>query len=134
MEPTPQRAPWWVLLAVVLGVAAVLVAIYAPPLSFLTRQDLTSCGDVTRDVDGQVPREAVACLQEAQAAGAGAELTVTDYTVEGDPITTYYRAVPDRSGLEVYVDSRDGYGKQGWTHLHCPQARTVPDVGTCQDV
>jgi hypothetical protein len=133
MEPTPQRAPRWVLILLVLAVAAVVAALKMPPWSFLTREDLTSCGEVSRDRTGEVPRDGTACLLAAQTNGAGAELKVTDYTDEGDPIFTYYRVTPDHSGMEVFVDSRDGYGKKGWTHLDCPQARAVPDVGTCQD-
>lgn len=133
MEQTPQRAPRWVLVIVVLAVAAAVAVIKMPPWSFLTREDLTSCGEVTRGVDGEVPQDGVACLLAAQTNRTGAELKVTDYTVEGDPIFTYYRVVPDRSGMEVFIDSRDGYGKKGWTHNYCPEANTVPDVGTCQE-
>jgi hypothetical protein len=133
MDPTSQPPPRWVLVLVVLALTAVVAIIKMPPWSFLTREDLTSCGEVTRGVAGEVPPNGPACLLTAQANGTGAELKVTDYTVEGDPIFTYYRVVPGRSGMEVFIDSRDGYGKKGWTHNYCPQAHTVPDVGGCRE-
>ncbi len=133
MEPSPQPAPRWVLILVVLAVAAVVAVLKMPPWSFLTREDLASCGEVNRDMTGEVPGDGTACLAAAETSGTGAELKVTDYTVEGDPIFTYYRVVPERSGMEVFIDSRDGYGKKGWTHLSCPQAHAVPDVGTCEE-
>ena len=133
MEPAPQRAPRWVLVIAVLALAAVVAVIKMPPWSFLTREDLASCGQVSRGMTGEVPPDGPACLLAAQTNGTGAELKVTDYTDEGDPIFTYCRVVPDRSGMEVFIDSRDGYGKKGWTHNYCPQAHTVPDVGTCRE-
>lgn len=120
IEPTPQRAPWWVLLVLALVIAAGVAVLKLPPLSFLTRDDLTACADVD-------------CLLAAQAEGTGAELKLTEHTVEGDPISTYYRVTPGRSGVELFIDSRDGFGKEGWTHLHCPGAVVVPDPGTCRD-
>jgi len=118
-----------VLVVVVLAIAAVAVVIKMPPWAFLTREDLASCGEVSRGVTGEVPQDGAACLQTAQTNGTGAELKVTDYTTEADPIFTYYRVVPERSGMEIFIDSRDGYGKKGWTHNYCPQAHAMPDVG-----
>lgn len=69
-------------------------------------------------------------LLAAQTNRTGAELKVTDHATEGDPIFTYYRVTPDHSGMEVFVDSRDGYRKKGWMHLDYPAARAVPEAGT----
>lgn len=67
------------------------------------------------------------CLLDAAAAGRPAELVITYYTVEGDPITSYYRVVGPRQ-IEILVDStRDSFGAQKWTHELC--AEIVQDSG-----
>lgn len=132
MEPTPQRAPRQVLILIVLAVAATVAVLEVPPWSLLTREDLTSCGKNTRDSSGQAPQDGVECLWTARATDNGAALEVTDCTTRGGPVFTCYRVAPDRSGVEVFAVRHDGHGKKGWTHGCRPQARAVPNVGTCQ--
>lgn len=59
------------------------------------------------------------CLLEAFATGRPAELVVTFHSVEGDPVTTYYRILgPHR--VEVFVDNTaDRYSDQKWVHMLC---------------
>jgi hypothetical protein len=59
------------------------------------------------------------CLLDALAEGRRAELVATFMTIEGDPITEYYRVLgPHRA--EVFIDSTaDSYGTQKWTHHVC---------------
>jgi hypothetical protein len=59
------------------------------------------------------------CLLDALAEGRRAKLVVTYATVEGDPITEYYRILgPDRA--EVFIDATaDSYGTKRWTHHVC---------------
>jgi len=66
------------------------------------------------------------CLWEALAAGRTAELSVTRTTMEGDPVTTLYRALPGRAGVEVLVDAtRDNFGSGRWSRTVCtPGPRT----------
>ena len=63
------------------------------------------------------------------AEGRDAELSVRAYTVEGDPVDTYYRTVPDGRGIELFVDStQDSFGSGRWEHAVCPGATNI-DVG-----
>jgi len=59
------------------------------------------------------------CILGALADGRRAELIVTYHTIEGDPITEYYRVLsPGR--VESFVDStRDSYGSRKWAHFLC---------------
>lgn len=131
----PLRAPSWVLLGVLGVVAAGVAVTQLPPWSFLTRADLPSCGRVNPDPrTGEVPRGAVDCLAAARDGDAGAELQVVAPTEQGDPVRVYYRVVPGVDGLELFVHSPDGPGRSGWTHDRCPEAGTLPDIGTCRRV
>lgn len=52
--------------------------------------------------------------------GLGGELTVVQPTIEGDPITTYYRVFSPDQRVEVFVDpSTDRFGNSGWSHFFC---------------
>ena len=104
-----------------------------PPTQFERRASLASCGTVDhRQITDGVPSEAVRCLEAAMRTGGGAELVVTGMTTEGDPLTSYYRAVPGEAGLEIYYDStRDSYRSADWSYLRCPDARAANDLGEC---
>jgi hypothetical protein len=92
-----------------------------PPAQFERRAHLAACGTVD-------------CLRSAMRDGGGAELVVTAMTTEGDPITSYYRAVPGQPGLEIYLDStRDRFRAADWSYLRCPDARGVDDLGHCTE-
>lgn len=98
------------------------------PAAFLEREALAACDPVTLGQGEEVPTDAVACLEEA--GPAGAELAVTRPTVEGDPVTEYYRVLPS-GGWEVYIDmTRDAYGG-GWWLNTCPEATSMLDLGDC---
>lgn len=96
-----------------------------------SRESLTSCGSLQLQqgeqlrVDG---KEGVACLERAMDSGRGAELAVRYPTVEGDPVTEYYRVTPDGS-TEVYTDSTlDAFSDQKWSFATCDAPKTVLDV------
>jgi hypothetical protein len=62
------------------------------------------------------------CLQDAAGQqGNGAELALTVTTVEGDPITTYFRVKPGGE-YEIFTDNtQDAFrGDPAWTYDVCP--------------
>ena len=60
----------------------------------------------------------------------GGELKVEYPTVEGDPITAYYRVTPD-GGTETYEDStEDPFGSQEWSFVSCPTPAGAQDVAS----
>jgi hypothetical protein len=95
------------------------------------RAALPSCGSVVLVQGESLRREArseLACLRAALDDGEGAELKVRFPTVEGDPITEYYRVTP-AGGTEIYVDStQDAFGAQEWSFARCDRPTTVLDV------
>jgi hypothetical protein len=107
--------------------------ITAPPSSFRNRAELPSCGRIAAG-PGPVTGDPVACFDAALRAGEGAELVVETRTTEGDPIVTYYRALPS-GGVEVFIDAtEDAYGSGDWTHQACSDARELGNLGGCIDV
>lgn len=97
---------------------------------FTNRPELPSCGAVELDQGETIPQDALDCLAAAGAGTAGAELVVTAPTVEGDPIVSYYRALPD-GGIEVFVDmTKDSFGG-GWAYDLCADATGIDEAGAC---
>lgn len=103
------------------------------PQAFLEREPLASCGEFTLEQGEQNPAGAMECLNAAIGAG-GAELVVTGPTVEGDPIITWYRALPT-GGMETWSDvRRDKFAGEGvsWHYRLCPTADALlGDPGEC---
>ena len=98
------------------------------PDAFIDRAALPSCGSVDLGQGETIPQDAIDCL--ADAGDQGAELVVTMPTVEGDPIVTYYRALPT-GGVEVFTDmTQDAFGG-GWAHEVCEDATTIGEYGGC---
>jgi hypothetical protein len=95
------------------------------------RAALPSCGSVVLVQGESLRRDArseLDCLRAALEAAEGAELKVRFPTVEGDPITEYYRVTP-AGGTEIYVDStQDAFGAQEWSFARCDRPTTVLDV------
>lgn len=96
-----------------------------------SRAHLTSCGSLrldqmqTLEVDG---RDEVSCLERALESGTGAELTIRYPTVEGDPVTEYYRVTPSGS-TEVYTDATQDAFDDGASHF-----ASCDDPGSAQEV
>jgi hypothetical protein len=68
-------------------------------------------------------------LVERPGAGRPAELSVTRTTNEGDPVTTLYRALPDRAGVEVPIDAtRDTFGSGRWSRTVCGAGPRTKDL------
>ena len=98
------------------------------PAAFLDREALPSCGSVDLGQGDEIPSGDIACLEEATSAGA--ELAVRRPTVEGDPVTEYYRVLPG-GGWEIYTDmTKDAYG-EGWWLNTCPDALSMTQLGEC---
>lgn len=95
------------------------------------RSTLPSCGEVTHEQGERLQEQGrfeVACLLAAFNSGDGAELRVLFPTVEGDPITEYYRITPSRT-TEIYVDStEDQNSDQKWSFAQCETPASVLDV------
>ncbi len=96
------------------------------PRVFAQREPLPSCGSyrLPQGASGP-PAAATACLERGSRDGRGAELVVSRPTVEGRPIVTHTRALPD-GGSEVYTDSTADaqYGDPVWTLARCEGLRT----------
>lgn len=92
------------------------------PHAFLDRAPLASCGEFELEMGEPTPVAAMKCLEDAIGAG-GAELIVTALTVEGDPVTTWFRALPT-GGMETWSDVRQDKfaGEDSWRYSLCPHA------------
>ena len=95
------------------------------------RSTLPTCGEVTLEQGERLRkkgRSEIACLRAAFNAGGGAELKVVFPTVEGDPITEYYR-ITSRRTTEIYIDSsQDQNSDQKWSFAQCEKPASVLDV------
>jgi hypothetical protein len=95
------------------------------------RATLPDCGSVILEQGETLRRHArseLACLRAALDSKGGGELKVRSPTVEGDPITEYYRVTPTGT-TEIYVDAtEDQFGDQEWSFAQCDQPTTVLDV------
>ncbi|BDZ41632.1 hypothetical protein GCM10025865_09310 [Paraoerskovia sediminicola] len=99
--------------------------------AFEDRPVLPSCGELNLSQGEEEPASARECLDEAGTAGA--ELTVTSPTTEGDPITTYFRVGPGIDGMEMWVDAtQDAYGSGEWELWRCPETVTAVDPLGCE--
>ena len=130
----------------VLGIGIGLIALVLPACSYTPSaleawREKSSCGryeNLNEPVSADQTRMD-RCLLDAVAAGRPAQLTRTYATIEGDPITEYYRVLgPGR--VEVFIDStRDSFGSREWTHMLCEE---VADDGgslyavfeTCREI
>ena len=96
-----------------------------------SRDSLPACGslDLRQGDPRAVPgTEEHVCLRRAFGSDRGVELTVRYLTVEGDPITKYFRVLPDGT-TEVYTDStQDEFGDEAWSHRSCDQPESALDV------
>jgi predicted small secreted protein len=93
---------------------------------------LPSCGEVEvgPDAPDDVVDDGWACLDDAD--DAGAQLTVTLVTPEGDPVVEHHRVGPGIDGLDTYVDATaDRYGEQIWTYRSCPDTDTTAQPRGC---
>ncbi len=129
---------WVVALAAVAMAGVVLWLVSAPavagvPDEFTDRPPLPDCGRAeVFELAGGVRGEAVDCFDAALAAGEGAELVAVYSTAEGDPITAYYRSLPDGGGVEIFSDNRqDEFRGVDWHHARCPHARSFLELGDC---
>jgi hypothetical protein len=112
-----------------LGIAILLLALSSltacsyRPSGLESWPDEPSCGSYENRNEpvSAEQRQKTRCLLDAFAAGRPAELVFTTYTIEGDPITEYYRVLGPGS-VEVFIDStQDSFGSQEWTHLLCEE-------------
>jgi len=114
-----RRLPGLLPALIVLALAIGLFWVFAPPIGYLTRTSLASCGSERAGAAGPWNVEGRQCLWDAYQAGRPAEFVSTRSSVEGDPVTTTLRLLGS-GRVEIYIDgTRDRWG-QGWTRLECP--------------
>lgn len=98
-----------------------------------SRDPLPSCGSVSLGHFDSLERDArgeLTCLRSALDSGEGAELRINHITLEGDPVTSFYRVTPG-GAFEAYADNtEDPNSDQRWTYFQCNQPHSVPDF-TC---
>lgn len=114
-------------LLVAIAVLAAGCDLLPPPTPdwVLNRTELPACGAEEVAADRLPNREARECLIDAWRESRPAELISERPTVEGDPVTTIYRVLPDGS-VEMFVDmTRDRYGSGEWERLVCSGLRPV---------
>ena len=125
VDGEPARGIWLHRLDGPVTLAPDLAELVAPSAGpayqrWLGRSTLASCGVVDT---GRRPSELTVgeqagydCLESARDAGEGAELQVDQVTVEGDPVTSWYRVTPE-GRLEVYTDATaDAFGSGRWEY------------------
>ena len=93
------------------------------------------CGDVVLgqgellEVAGAAERS---CLEGALRDGRSATLTVTEPTVEGDPIVTAWRLMADGTLTAVIDSSRDRFGGEPrMTRVSCGRVTALPNPMSC---
>lgn len=96
-----------------------------PPTAFSDRTPLPSCGEITAKgpdfaLDQLYPQRVLACMTNSRS-DSGAELSVTEFTTDGDPINTFYRTAGDLPTVEIFLDkSADKYsGGKDWVQFSC---------------
>lgn len=115
--------------AVAAGCAAGPAAPVETPQKFTDRVELPSCGELELAQGDEIPGENLSCLEGA--GDAGAELSVTRPTTEGDPVTEYYRVLPG-GGWEAYIDGSQDRNGGLWWYTDCPDAETIEDLAACE--
>jgi hypothetical protein len=94
-----------------------------PPDWVTNRQSLPSCGEES----GGPNAEGRECLLEAFESERGAEFVSHESTIEGDPITNYFR-VHETGVVEIFVDAtQDKFGSEQWERIRCEMLTAVPD-------
>ena len=89
------------------------------------RTELPSCGAEEVTADRLPNRAARECVLDAWRESRAAELITERPTVEGDPVTTIVRVLPDGS-VELFVDAtHDRFGSGEWERLTCQGLRPV---------
>jgi hypothetical protein len=115
------------------GIALVTGCTDADPVQeqWESRDSLPSCGSLQLGQGESIRSDGkheIACLRRARDDGRGAELRVRFPTVEGDPITEYYRVTPEGT-TEVYTDAtEDENSDERWHFAKCAEPETVLDV------
>jgi len=100
---------------------------FAPPAP---STKIIPCGEFGLPQGKGLPETAMRCIIDAAAQGRPAGLKETRPTVEGDPISTWYRVRADGS-VEVTRDTtKDRFGNQGIVREVCTGPAAGPGVLT----
>ena len=90
------------------------------------RSILPACGaETVHDARTEANVAGRRCLWTAYQDHQPAEFITTQWTIEGDPITSIYRVLPG-GAVEVFIDStQDVWSAKTWLHLACPDLALI---------
>jgi hypothetical protein len=90
------------------------------PVEVRERGALPPCGEERSQGDAGANIPGRRCLWAAYLEHRPAEFITTRWSIEGDPITSIYRILPN-GAVEVFIDStQDTWSAKTWLHLACP--------------
>lgn len=116
-----------VVAAIVAGMLAGCGFLHLPapvPVRVADRPGLPACGTENSQHGETLNVMARQCLLDAFVANRAAEFTMTQLTVEGDPVTRIIRVLADGS-VQIFADAtQDSFGSGTWQELRCD--RLVP--------
>jgi hypothetical protein len=91
------------------------------PAAVRERPLLPGCGSETVRATADANLDGRNCLWAAYLARRPAEFITTQWTIEGDPITSVYRILAD-GAVEVFIDStHDAWSSRSWLRLACEE-------------
>lgn len=92
------------------------------------RATLPACGTESVQIAHGVNLDGRRCFWNAYQSHQPAEFISTQTTIEGDPVTSVYRVLPD-GAVEVFVDStQDTWSTRTWLHLACRELSLIDDA------
>ena len=95
------------------------------PAAVRERPAMPSCGSETVHGPSDANIDGRQCLWDSYLGKQPAEFITTQWTVEGDPITSVYRILPD-GAIEVFIDStHDAWSSKSWLHLACQELALI---------
>jgi hypothetical protein len=98
------------------------------PVAVRERIALPACGQERIRLDANANVEGRRCLWSAYEERRPAEFITTQFSIEGDPITSIYRILPG-GAVELFIDStQDAWSARTWLHLACPGLSLIPDA------
>ena len=95
------------------------------PAAVRDRPTLPGCGSETVRAPADANIDGRNCLWASYVDKRPAEFVTTQWTIEGDPITSVYRILPD-GAIEVFIDStHDAWSSKSWLHLACHELALI---------
>jgi hypothetical protein len=106
------------------GIAAIAIALAACSTSAdpqptghaaprVAAAEAVDCGTFTVEMGKRLPQSAAQCFMDAVGAGRSADLKVTGFTIEGDPVPTTFQADPSGRITVTWDWRQDSFGPAG---------------------